>query len=170
MQSKNVKLYTFTAAFAALICITTGFIFHIPAGNGYVHIGDGIIYLAASVLPFPFGIFAGAIGAGMADLLTGYAIYIIPTIIIKSINALCFYMVKNGDKIFNRKAVMVSCLSGIVTIIGYYIAAVLLYGNPVAQLTVLPGNLIQAASSTGLFCILGFALDKVKFKERLHCQ
>ena len=43
---------------AAIICLTTAYIFHIPLGgnNGYVHIGDAFIFLAAAILPTPYAI------------------------------------------------------------------------------------------------------------------
>ena len=53
---KKLVYMTTTALFAALICITTAYIFHIPVGanGGYVHVGDALIYLAAAVLPAPY--------------------------------------------------------------------------------------------------------------------
>lgn len=167
MKSTKIKTMAYTAAFAAMICITTAYILHIPVGNGYIHIGDGIIYLAASILPFPFGLAAGAIGGGLADLLSGYLPYVIPTMIIKSLNASCFYIGSKGSKLFTKKAVMMSVISGCVTTVGYYIVSIILYGNPVAQIATLIPNVIQAVGSSVLFCILALALDKVRFKERL---
>ena len=167
MKSAKIKTMTFTAAFAAMICITTAFILHIPVGNGYIHIGDGIIYLAASVLPFPFGLVAGAIGGGLSDLLSGYLPYVIPTMIIKSLNATCFYVVRKNDKIFSTRSIICSVISGCITIIGYYLVAIFLYGNPIAQLTTILPNAIQAVGSTVLFCVLGLGLDRVSFKQKI---
>ena len=44
MNSKKLGKLVFTGLFAAMICVTTAFILHIPAANGYIHIGDSIIY------------------------------------------------------------------------------------------------------------------------------
>ena len=68
---ENVHSLAITAMFAALITVTTAFI-KIPAPLGYVHAGDSMIYLAASVLPEPLGFLAAAVGGGLADLLAGY--------------------------------------------------------------------------------------------------
>ena len=38
--------------------------------GGYIHLGDALIYLAAVLLPAPYAMAAGAIGGGLADLLT----------------------------------------------------------------------------------------------------
>ncbi|MBQ8044666.1 MAG: ECF transporter S component, partial [Clostridia bacterium] len=69
---KKVQLITITSIFAALITVTTAYIFHIPVPltGGYIHIGDGIIYLAATILPTPYAIIGAMIGGGLADLLT----------------------------------------------------------------------------------------------------
>ena len=57
---------------AALITIMTAYICHIPVGTngGYIHFGDALIYLSATLLPKPYAICAAAIGGGVADLLT----------------------------------------------------------------------------------------------------
>ena len=64
----NVKLIAITAMCAALITVTTAFI-KIPSPLGYSHAGDSMIYLAASILPGPFGIIASSIGGALADLI-----------------------------------------------------------------------------------------------------
>lgn len=62
MNSKKLGKLVFTGLFAAMICVTTAFILHIPAANGYIHIGDSIIYIAACILPLPYGVAAAGIG------------------------------------------------------------------------------------------------------------
>ena len=61
----NVKLIAITAMCAALITVTTAFI-KIPSPLGYSHAVDSMIYLAASILPGPFGIIASSIGGALA--------------------------------------------------------------------------------------------------------
>ena len=80
----TVKRITATAVMAALTTLMTAYIFHIPVGvnGGYVHLGDTMIYLAAAFLPLPYACAAGAIGGGLADLLTA-PVWAPATIIIK---------------------------------------------------------------------------------------
>ena len=167
MMEKESRLrhMVLTGLFAALICLTTAFILHIPVGNGYIQLGDSFIYLAACVLPMPYGIIAAALGGSMADLLSGYAIYALPTAIIKSMLACCFYGmgVQKPLTLLSRRSVIASVLCVPITVIGYYLTAVILYGNPVAQIAeTVPANLVQAGCSAALFCIAAFALDRVK--------
>ena len=90
-RSENIRFAAITAMFAALITVTTAYI-KIPAPLGYAHAGDSMIYLAASILPGPFGFAAAAIGGGLADLLAGYPQWAIPTAIIKALNVLPFFL------------------------------------------------------------------------------
>ena len=78
----NVKLIAITAMCAALVTVTTAFI-KIPSPLGYSHAGDSMIYLAASILPGPFGIIASSIGGALADLISGYPLRAITTVNIK---------------------------------------------------------------------------------------
>ena len=78
-----------TAMFAALVTVFTAFI-KIPSPFGYAHAGDSMIYLAASVLSRTLRALASSIGASLADLLSGYAQWCLPTFIIKAFNALPF--------------------------------------------------------------------------------
>ena len=69
---KKLRQITFTGLMAALITLFTAYIVHIPVGvgGGYIHLGDALIYLSAALLPAPYAMAAGAIGGGLADLLT----------------------------------------------------------------------------------------------------
>ena len=89
MKRKSIKLLTLSGLFAAIIFVLTAYV-HIPSHNGYTHIGDAFIYLAATILPMPYAICASAIGAMFADVLSGYAIWAPATIIIKILVALLF--------------------------------------------------------------------------------
>ena len=57
MQKKqeNEKLLNMVYAglFAAMTALFTATL-HIPVGNGYIHCGDAVIYLAAALLPMPY--------------------------------------------------------------------------------------------------------------------
>lgn len=161
-NSQYVKSLAISGMFAALIYVAT--MISIPIGNGYIHIGDSINYLASSLLPFPLGAFAGAIGGALSDLTLGYVAYILPTFIIKFVNSLMIYLfVKHStDRIFGVRAVIATIFSGIVTVVGYYFTAVILYGGFKAQLATIPGNILQAVGSAVVFLILAKVFDSAK--------
>ena len=88
MDRKTITRISFAAMFAALTALFITLI-HIPYGEtGYIHLGDAVILLCAAVLPAPYAIPAAAVGGGLADLFSGFPLYIIPTVIIKSLMAL----------------------------------------------------------------------------------
>lgn len=162
----KLRIIVFTGLFAALVCVLT--MLHIPVGNGYIHVGDSLIYLSSMLLPFPCGLIAGGIGGSLSDLFSGYPVYFLPTLIIKSINSLIVYIVAKRDgKIINVRSVLAVILSGAVTVLGYYLVAVILYGGFGSQLATIPGNIIQAVGSALIFIILGLAFDTAKLKEKI---
>lgn len=93
MNSQTTSTYektsyiTTTAMMAALVFVGTYF-FKIPTFFGYTHLGDCMIILAVCLFGTRQGALAGAIGAGLSDLLGGYAIWAIPTIAFKSLWAI----------------------------------------------------------------------------------
>ena len=86
---KHIKLICISAMFAALVFVAT-FLVKVPLPVGYVHIGDGIVFLASALLPLPYAMIASAVGVGLADLCAGYAIYIPITVIIRILTVLFF--------------------------------------------------------------------------------
>ena len=150
--------------FAALIFLAT-YMFHIPtAHGGYIHVGDTIIYLAASIMPTPFAIPCAAIGGALSDALSpGGAVWIIPTLLIKSVMTLFF--TSKCHHIICKRNIAAIFIAGIVGLAGYYLASALMYNNFIAPLITLPLDILQPIASGILFVILGTALDKIKFKQ-----
>lgn len=157
---------TTTALFAALICITTAYIFHIPFGlnGGYVHVGDALIYLAAAVLPAPYAMAAGAIGGAFADLLTA-PVWAPATFLIKMLIAIPFTNKK--DKIINVRNVIGVFIAAALSFAGYYFAEVIMFGTWGAIIPSIIGTLAQSGGSAVLFIIFGIALDNMHFKANL---
>ena len=77
------------ALFAAITFVITFFL-QIPISNGagYLNLSDAIILLAACIIDPVSGALVGAIGAGLADLFSGYGMYVPFTIVIKALEAL----------------------------------------------------------------------------------
>ena len=164
---KNLRYMILTALLAALVMVFTAYIGHIPmpATGGYLHFGDALIFLAACLLPKPWGMLAGVLGAGLADLLSPYPIYALPTVVIKAAIALCFSAKK--EKILCPRNALALLPAGVFTLGGYFLAEGLIYSWEAALLQSLTFNLIQWAGSAALFVLLGFAMDKAKIKTRL---
>lgn len=169
MNNEKMKKLTAGALFAALIFAATLTGAMSPIGGGaYIHIGDAMIYLAALLLPTPFALAAAAIGAALADLTLGSFIYIIPTIIVKSLVVLTAKGLMKLTKNELLQDVLI-CLSGVVTVAGYYLAEVviLLISGSEFSAAVTGGaasilfNTIQAGASAVIFLIVGGAVRQI---------
>lgn len=176
MSSKSIsllKIRRLTAAgvFAALIYVFTAYL-HIPTGAGYTHTGDGLIYLAACLLPTPYAMAAGAIGGALSDGLSGFLVWLPATVIIKAVTALFFS--SKGEKILTLRNVLGIIPSGILCIIGYSLyegtvmAGELSWTAITAAFTQTPAYCIQIGASTVLFVVVALLLDKVGFKKMFN--
>ncbi len=167
MMQKTKKI-TVSAVLAALVFVTTAYVLHVPVtGGGYIHIGDAIIYLAASLLPTGYAMAVGAVGAGLCDAMFA-PLYIIPTILIKAI--LTLFFTSQGDRILCRRNVLAVLLAGIAGLLGYYLfdTFAAFDGDFIkAFWGTVPLGSIQPLASAGVYLVLGFALDKAGIKKRL---
>lgn len=169
MYMKNYKKIITAGVFAALICVLTAFL-QIPiiSGQGYVHLGDAVIYLAASILPTPYAAAAAAIGGGLADVLSGSPVWAPATIIIKALLTLSFTSKKT--KMLCGRNALASAIGMPITVAGYYVAEALIYGSWVTPAASVIWNVAQAGASAAVFIIAAAALDKLSFKEKFSKQ
>ncbi len=160
------------AMFAAMVAVMTAFVQIKTPTGGYVHLGDSMIYLAASFLPLPYAVAAAAVGGGIADLLV-YPETIIYTVIIKAVNAV-FFSAKD-DKLLTKRNALMTIPSGLVTIVGYSLSKLirmLLAGDSfhsalINALWKMPENAIQATASALIFILIAAAFDKADIKKRM---
>lgn len=164
MTSKKVKYISIAGLFTAVVFVLTAYL-HIPVATGYVHVGDAFIYLAASILPMPFGILVGAGGALLADALTGYAIWAPASIVIKAVSAMMF--TSKSSNIICKRNIMATFPCAIFCVGGYYLYEGIITLNFAAPLAGVLGNVVQSLSSAVIYILVGFALDRIKVKDLL---
>lgn len=155
------KLMT-TSMAAALIFLGT-FVLKIPIITGYIHLGDGVI-LALSAVMGPSAILAAAIGSALCDILSGYAMYALPTAIIKGLMAfvIIYLPLKKCKYVLIAKFVIAELLMAML----YFITDMVLSSFATA-LGALPMNLLQAASGVLVGFLLHIAFQKVNLKKYL---
>ncbi|MBQ8508959.1 MAG: TIGR04002 family protein [Clostridia bacterium] len=161
----NVRTITLTAVFCALVFVVTAYLPRIPFAGGYVHIGDAFIYLAAAILPTPLACAVGAIGAGLADALTGYIIYAPGTMVIKALTALVFTSKK--DRILCPRNLIGIVPAGIICVGGYYLYDVILTGSFAGPVENIFFNFLQAVASAAIFLMLGVLFDSTGLRRRM---
>ncbi len=164
----SYRRLTASAMFAAMIAVTTAYLFHIPVGanGGYLHFGDAFIYLAASLLPLPYACAAAAVGGGIADLVSGAGAWMLPTMLIKPLAALLF--TSRSHKLACPRNTAALIYGGFVTVAGYYLAEVVLTGgNWLAPAVSVWANVIQAAGSAAVYLVMAVAIDRFHVKPLL---
>jgi len=110
MTNNQTKRLTFGGLMVALVFVTTFSIkIPVPFTQGYIHAGDSMIFIAAILLGWKYGAIAGGVGSALADALGGYANWVIPTIIIKTImGALVGWIAKDAMERDNTTKIMLS--------------------------------------------------------------
>ena len=94
------------------------------------------------------------------------------TAIIKAVNAVPFilatasYNNKKAPKIVNVTTLIMTVVSGLITIFGYLLAEGIMYSFPSA-LTSVPFSIVQAVGSAVIFAIVGKILDQIKIHKYL---
>lgn len=163
MKSTTEKI-VISAMFASLICVAT-MVIKIPSPlHGYINLGDAFVLLAGWCISPLYAFLAAGIGSGLADLLSGYALYAPATFLIKGIMAIiAFY----GFKVINSKAnkIISRITSGVMAeafmILGYFLFEGVLYGF-VPSLVNIPPNAIQGLAGIIIGVILVNVFNKYK--------
>ena len=82
----TAKDLVLTALMTAIVFLAT-FVPHIPIPLGYAHLGDAAIFLFALLAPRRSALFAACFGSALADFMSGFALWIVPTLVIKFVMA-----------------------------------------------------------------------------------
>ena len=145
----------FTALMTALVFVAT-YLPHIPIPLGYAHLGDAVIFLLALLAPRRAALFAACTGSALADLLGGFALWIVPTLVIKFVMAEIVYrMARSGSQIGGRTRVAVALLlSSIWMAAAYTLAGAVLYASLPAALTSSPGLFMEGLVNSILALLL----------------
>lgn len=166
--AKTLKRLAAAALFAAMICVVTAYVFHVPIClNGrYIHFGDVFVFLAAAMLPRHYALAAAVVGSCLADLLTA-PVWIVPTLIVKILIVLPFS--SKEEKLLTRRNLLASLLSAPVSCVIYYLAEALMFGNWLAPALDIPMGLIQYLGCPAAFILAALALDRAHIKRRVGC-
>ncbi|MBE5795844.1 MAG: ECF transporter S component [Clostridiales bacterium] len=158
MRDFSVKKLTFAGLMAALICVLTMFPhLPIPAGSGYVHLGDGMILLAAMVVG-PMAIPAAAVGSALADLFSGFALYAPATFSIKGLVALIAWLLYRKGSIL--RTVVAFLLAEAAMVAGYFVFEWFV-ARDYAVVDII-GNTIQGVSGVALGVAFTYAVPQLE--------
>jgi uncharacterized repeat protein (TIGR04002 family) len=164
MKKNHLKLMCISGIFAAVVFVVTAYL-HVPTYNGYVHFGDGFIFIAACILPMPYSVIVGVVGAMLADLLTGYAMWAPGSMIIKGLLALLFTC--KAKKIITGRNLIMLIPAAVISAGGYYLYEALITKNFVTSLAGIPGSTVQAVASSIVFVVIGGIMDKYNLRKKM---
>lgn len=162
----SAKKLTQIALCMAVVCVSTMAI-QIPIPLGYMHLGNCCILLISVFFDITTGTLAGGVGSAMADLLSGYPQWIIPTLIIKGIMGYTIARVskKDGKRVtfISFRTFLAATLGILIMIVGYTIFGAILYGSIASGVAQVPGLTLEGVLGMVLFYLVGLALEGSRF-------
>ena len=166
-MNNKTKLIVLNGLMVAFVCVATMVIqIPVPMTQGYVNIGDSIIFVTSIVFgPIP-GMIAGGIGSALADILTGYSYWALFTLIIKGFEGYIVGIIvrKNTNLIKN---ILATLLGVIIMVFGYLIFGAFLQGSFIVSLSSVPSNIIQGIISMVIGIPLSLYLLNIKYIKTL---
>lgn len=156
MKNNNLKLLVRYAVLIALTVVMT-MVIQIPTigTQGYLNLGDMVVFLAAIILGKKGGFIVGGFGSAMADLLLGYTHYAPITLIVKGLEGFIAGRLLETE-VGQRKPIIATSIAGIFMAFGYFIPETFMYGK--AAIASIPGNIMQgllgAVASVVLYTVL----------------
>lgn len=146
-MNNKTKLLVLNGLMIALVCIATMVIqIPIPMTEGYVNIGDSIIFVTSILFGPISGMIAGGFGSALADILTGYSHWALFTLLIKGFEGYIVGIIvrKNTNLIKN---ILATSLGVIIMVSGYLLAGTFLQGSFIVALGSVSSNMIQGIVS-----------------------
>lgn len=150
--SSRLQEMVITALMIALTYVATWLInIRLPfmGSGGLIHLGNVPLFIAAILFGKKTGAFAGGIGMGLFDLMSGWTAWAPFTFII--VGFMGFEVGVFSEKRPIRNAAVNDAVAmGIallIKIVGYYFAEVILYGNWITPLGSIPGNICQVGAA-----------------------
>ena len=154
-SKNNASRLVYSSLMSCLVLLgTVLFRIPVPMTQGYVHLGDTMIFIGVLILGKKQGAASAALGSALADILGGYAFwapwtivikfamaYVTGEIIDKAGSAVSHHHRPNGSVTASRIAAM--CAGGITMCAGYLVAERVMYGSWALAALSLPWNIGQ---------------------------
>ncbi|KKE77969.1 ECF transporter S component [Bacilli bacterium] len=158
-----------TSMLIALVFVSTVFLnirLPIAANGGLVHLGTAMLFISSILFGPKKGALAGAIGMGLFDIIGGWVIWAPITIVSRGLQGYIVGKISwlNGQKgnslALNLTATIIS-IPFMVAV--YYIGESFLYGNWIAPLASIPGDLVQNVLGIVIAIPICIALKRVSY-------
>lgn len=142
----NPRTLATTAVMTALVLGLTLVRIAVTPINGYVHLGDIAIFFTSFAFGPWAGLVAGGLGTGLADVVSGYAIFAPLSLVVHGLQGLVAGWIVRRRPTSAGLALGVLA-GGVILVAGYFIgeAVVPVFGGPALALSEVPFNAVQAA-------------------------
>ena len=146
-MNNKTKLLVLNGLMIALVCMATMVIqIPIPMTEGYVNIGDSIIFVTSILFGPISGMIAGGFGSALADILTGYSHWALFTLLIKGFEGyIVGIIVRENTNLI--KNILATSLGVIIMVSGYLLACTFLQDSFIVSLGSVSSNMIQGIVS-----------------------
>jgi uncharacterized membrane protein len=147
-ENSRIQDMVITALMIALTYVATWLInIRLPfmGSGGLIHLGNVPLFIAAILFGKKTGALAGGIGMGLFDLLSGWTAWAPFTFVIVGLMGyeVGWFAERRPIKNTALNDAVSMVLALIIKIVGYYFAEVILYGNWIAPIGSVPGNICQ---------------------------
>ncbi len=169
-MTQTAKLTRMALLIALTTVATLAVRIPVPRTGGYINLGDSIVYVSALLFGPLYGLVAGGIGSGLADLLGGYGVFAPFTLVIKGLEGAIVGAL--GWRVMRRAAplswtgtalvIFSIAVGGAEMIAGYFVSeAYLLHLGIGAAASEVPGNISQALGGLIVAVPISFALRRM---------
>ncbi len=151
---------------ALMICLvllgTILFRIPVPMTQGYVHLGDTMIFLGVLVLGKRYGAAAAGLGSALADILGGFAFWAPWTLVIKFLMAFVTGLIIERSSRSHKRSrsadrlvkLMAMTAGGALMCAGYLVAETVMYGSFALAVVGLLWNMGQAVVGMALSMLI----------------
>lgn len=173
MKTSHTFKIVMTALMMCLIMVAILFVrVPIPFTQGYVHLGDAMVFLSVLILGWKYGTAAAALGGMLGDLVGGFAAWAPWSFGIKGIMALITAAVISAflrKEPVSRKRLIAGevtgmLLAGIFMVAAYFFAEGIMYGSWVTPVLGIPWNIGQFAVGIVIAILISEALSRTPAK------
>lgn len=158
---RGARMMAMSALFAALCWVATMVLVIPSPTGGYMNLGDTIVLLGAYLLGPVWGAAAGGLGAALADLMAGYAIYVPATLLIKFLMGLTAGVLY---QVLGRRGGAVpvcGVVAEVIMVLGYWLYDGMLLGSLAGSAVGIPPNLVQGLLGVTASTLLTLSLKKI---------
>ena len=151
-MNEKTKNLCVGAMMLAAVFVVTRFI-QIPIPLGYFNIGNSVILLFLLLVKNPYGTVAASAGSALADLVS-YPVYTLPTLIIKALMPIVFYVLYKKNKDSKMAIIIAASISTLIPLFGYTITGAIIYGSFATGIAQFPGLLLEYIANLIIVIIL----------------